>query len=77
MANQKRDTFKYHFKVGNVIVHKGITDDLSRREAEHRASGRWILHNGKRLYWSNGHIVKVGRVTTRERGLDWEREQGV
>ena len=35
MANE-RDTFKYHFKVGNKIVHGGITDDLERREQEHR-----------------------------------------
>jgi hypothetical protein len=27
-----RNTHKYHFKVGNKIVHSGITDDLERRE---------------------------------------------
>ena len=31
----KRDTYKYEFKIGNKIVHKGITDDLPRREGEH------------------------------------------
>ena len=29
-----RDTYKYQFKVGNTIVHGGITNDLERREAE-------------------------------------------
>ena len=28
-----RDTFKYHFKVGNLIVHGGITNNLLRRES--------------------------------------------
>ena len=40
MANSKRNTNKYHFKVGNKVVHGGITDrELTEREAEHRASG--------------------------------------
>ena len=33
---KKRDTYKYDFKVGNKIVHSGITNDLERREDEHR-----------------------------------------
>ena len=43
MANL-RDTYKYQFKVGNKIVHGGITDDLERREGEHQQK------------WSKGHI---------------------
>jgi predicted GIY-YIG superfamily endonuclease len=35
MGNAPRDTYKYHFKVGNKIVHGGITTDLERREKEH------------------------------------------
>ena len=31
-----RDTYKYHFKQGNKIVHTGITEDLDRREQEHK-----------------------------------------
>ena len=31
-----RDTYKYHFKKGNKIVHTGITNDLERREQEHK-----------------------------------------
>lgn len=70
------DTYKYYFKVGNVIVHGGITNDLTRREIEHKNSGKWSLYNGRRLYWSNGHILQVGNRTTRQAGLRWERENG-
>ena len=31
-----RDTYKYHFKRGNKILHTGITNDLDRREGEHQ-----------------------------------------
>ena len=64
MSNN-RDTYKYHFKVGNRIVHIGITNDLERREAEHR----------QQPGWSDGHIEQVGNRTTRENALAWEREQ--
>lgn len=30
--SKKRDTFTYDFKVGNRIMHSGITKDLERRE---------------------------------------------
>ncbi len=71
-----RDTFKYQFKVGNVIVHGGITNDLERRNREHKNSGKWTLYKGKRLLWSNGHITKVGVVVTRTTALNWEAEKG-
>jgi predicted GIY-YIG superfamily endonuclease len=71
-----RDTYKYQFKVGNAIVHGGITDDLQRREREHQNSGKWTPHNNKRLYWSNGHIMKVGVAVTRQAGRDWEDDKG-
>jgi predicted GIY-YIG superfamily endonuclease len=70
------DTYKYHFKIGNVVVHGGITYDLARRETEHKNSGRWTLHRGRRLYWIHGHIKQVGYRTTREAALRWERENG-
>ena len=69
-----RDTYKYYFKIGNLIVHCGITDDLARREGEHKNSGRCAIHNNVRYYWSNGHIVQEGNITTRESALQWERE---
>ena len=56
----KRDTFKYDYKVGNKIVHSGITNDLERREQEHQQR------------WGNGHIVKVGNITTEDAARDWE-----
>lgn len=59
-----RNTYKYHFKVGNKIVHGGITNDLDRREVEHLQK------------WPNGHIKQVCRRTTEQAGRDWERENG-
>ena len=58
-----RDTYKYQFKVGNKIVHGGITNDLGRREAEHLQT------------WPSGHIKQVGRRTTVEDAQEWERDQ--
>lgn len=59
-----RDTFKYHFKKGNKIVHRGITNDLERREQEH-----------KQTYGDDGHIKQVGHRVSRDSALDWERDQ--
>ena len=56
----KRDTFKYDFKVGNKIVHSGITQDIERREEEHQQR------------WPKGHIVKVGTATTEKAAREWE-----
>ena len=61
-----RDTYKYHFKLGNKIVHTGITNDIDRRELEHQRSNK---------AWSKGHIKQVGFRTTRDVALEWEREQ--
>ena len=58
----ERDTYKYHLKIGRKTVHKGITYDLGRREAEHQRD-----HRGS-------HIKQVGRRTTREAALKWERQ---
>ncbi|MDE0144299.1 MAG: hypothetical protein OXI53_00275 [Nitrospira sp.] len=60
-----RDTYKYHFKKGNKIVHTGITNDIDRREAEHRSEPGW----------SKGHIKQIGLRTTHEAALQWEEEQ--
>lgn len=56
-----RKYYKYDFKVGNKINHSGITDDLERREAEHKVE------------WPMGHIVQVGRRTTEEAAREWEK----
>ena len=62
---EKPDTYKYHFKLGNKIVHTGITNDLDRREQEHQS----------RRGWANGHIVQVGNRTTRSAARAWENLQ--
>jgi predicted GIY-YIG superfamily endonuclease len=61
--SKKRDTYKYHFKKGNKIIHSGITNDLERREME---------HNQK---WPGGHIKQVGNRTTEEAAREWEKDQ--
>jgi predicted GIY-YIG superfamily endonuclease len=59
-----RNHYKYQYKIGNKIVHGGITKDLERREQEHKQK------------WPNGHIKQVGRKTTEEAARDWEEEKG-
>ena len=61
---KRRNTYKYNFKIGNKIVHGGITDDLERREEEHQQK------------WPKGHITQVGRRTTEEAAREWEEEKG-
>jgi len=55
-----RDTYKYNFKVGNKIVHSGITIDLERREKQHQRR------------WPNGHIKQVGYRTTTDAARKWK-----
>jgi len=63
MANE-RDTYKYQMKDGKKVVHRGVTNDLQRREREHQER------------FPDTHIEQIGRRTTREAGLKWEREGG-
>lgn len=60
---KRRDTYKYHFKRGNKILHSGITDDLERREQEHQQK------------WPGGHIKQVGRRTIEDAAREWEEDQ--
>ena len=62
--SKRRDTYKYQFKVGNKIVHGGITNDLERREIEHQQK------------WPRGHIKKVGNKTTDDAARKWEKDKG-
>jgi len=71
-----RDTYKYWFKVGNLKVHCGITNDLNRREKEHQNSKRYTENNRRRYYWKDGHIIQEGNMTTREAAMIWERNNG-
>ena len=58
-----RDTYKYHYKIGNKILKSGITDDLDRREGEHQQDH------------PKGHITQVGHRTTEDAARDWEEKQ--
>jgi len=58
----ERDTYKYHVKLGHKTVRRGITYDPERREAEHQKE------------YPGSRIEKVGRRTTHEAALKWERE---
>lgn len=61
----KRETAKYHLKRGAKVVHRGITErPVEEREREHQ----------KRFPGTK--IVKIGRRTTREKALGWERRGG-
>ena len=60
-----RNTYKYHFKLGNRIVHTGITNDIDRRESEHQ----------NRPGWRKGRVKQVGYRTTYVAALEWEQEQ--
>lgn len=55
-----RNWHKYDFKVGQKIVHSGISTDLERRDQEHK------------VRWPGGHIVQVGIATTEEAARKWE-----
>jgi len=59
-----RDQYKYQYKIGNKIIHGGITDDLERREQEHQKK------------WPKGHITQVGCRTTEEAAREWEKKKG-
>ena len=61
----RRTIYKYHFKIGNKIVHTGVTNDIDRRELEHQ----------REPGWGKGHITQVSNRTTRDAALDWENEQ--
>ncbi len=61
---KQRNTYRYYFKIGNKILHGGITTDLERREMEHKQK------------WTNGHIYQVGNKTTEEAARKWEKEKG-
>lgn len=60
-----RHIYKYHFMVGDRVVYAGITNDLERRESEHR----------QRPGWERGYISQVGGAAGREEALQWEAEQ--
>lgn len=60
----ERDTYKYQLKEGHRVVHRGITYDPARREADHQEE------------FPGSRLAQVGRRTTREAALEWERNGG-
>ena len=60
----QRDTYKYHLKQGKKVIYIGVTNNLERREAEHKER------------FPDSHIEQVGRRTSRDSALKWEREGG-
>ncbi len=64
LFNEPRDTFKYVYLQGNKVSHGGITNDLDRRESEHRRR------------WPSGRIRQVGRRTTHTAARGWEQVSG-
>ena len=60
-----RTVYKYHFKLGNKIVHTGITSNIDFCAAEHR----------RKRGWGKGHIKQVGYRTTYQDAIEWEQEQ--
>jgi predicted GIY-YIG superfamily endonuclease len=59
-----RNVCKYQFVKNGKVIHRGRTEDLERREREHVST------------FGNGHIKKIGRCTTLEAALKWERDGG-
>lgn len=64
MSKSKRDTYKYHFIKDRKVMHRGITNDLKRREREHQA------------VFGGGRIKQIGHRTTEEAAREWEERGG-
>lgn len=62
MFHAERDTYRYHLIQKGRIVHRDITYDLTRREAEHQKT------------YPASHIRQIGRKTTRKAALKWQRQ---
>lgn len=60
-----RTHYKYAYRKGRKIRHKGITEDLEQREKQHQQK------------WPGGKISQIGRKTTEEAARKWEKKQGV
>ena len=58
-----RNTYNYTYRVGRKVSHRGMTNNPSRREQEHRQA-----HPG-------GKLTAEGRAKTRAGALRTERSQ--
>ncbi len=60
----ERDTYKFHVILGRKVVHRGITNDLARVQAEMQRT------------WPASEVRQIGRKTNRAHALRWERVGG-
>jgi len=62
MAKKPRDTYKYQFKIGNKIVHGGITDDLERASTRRngpRATSNRLAAGRRKTLRKSGKMRKA------------------
>lgn len=64
LSSMARDTYKYELHDGHKTVYVGITNNPSRREAEHRADGKDFTR-----------MNIIGRPSTIEGASKWEEER--
>jgi len=60
----EKNTYKYQLKIGRKVILRSITYDLNRREAEYQRE------------FPGSRIEQIGRKTTHEAALKWERHGG-
>ena len=58
---EEKNTYKYHLVIGHKVVHRDITYDLARREAEHQKE------------FPGSRIRQIGRRTIHSAALRWSR----
>ena len=63
MTQRKRTHYRYELKDGRRVVYRGITNDLERREREHRRGGKKFTH-----------LQPVGPAVTMETAKEWEEQ---
>lgn len=59
-----KNTYKYQLKIGRKVILRSIAENLGQRELEHQQE------------FPNSRIKQIGRKTTRQAALDWERKGG-
>ena len=60
--SKKREYTRYELKDGKKVVYRGITNDPSRRETEHRSDGKKF-----------SRMTTVGPRVTEETARKWEK----
>lgn len=63
--NFTRDTYRYHVKRGNQILHRDITSNLENSLKKH-----------KETYGEDVTIQKIGAMVDRDIALLWKKEGG-